>query len=164
MNDDAPHREAVGTLLRHVLEMLDGDVAAVYAERGLGDYRPRFSPPLRALVTDGPLPIRDLARRVGVTHSAASQTVAQMARAGLVELTPGPDARQRVVHLSARARDLLPVVEAEWAATTAAMRELDTELPAPLADVLHAVLAAVARRPLRRRIADAGLPPPPSTP
>ncbi|MEU0151730.1 MarR family transcriptional regulator [Micromonospora fulviviridis] len=29
-----------------------------------------------------PATIRDLAARVGVTHSAASQTVAQMARAG----------------------------------------------------------------------------------
>ncbi|MEV1331438.1 MarR family transcriptional regulator [Micromonospora costi] len=158
---EAPDREAVGTLLRHVLEVLDGDVAAVYAERGLADYRPRFSPPLRVLVTDGPLPIRDLARRVGVTHSAASQTVAQMARAGLVELTPGADARQRIVHLSARARELLPVVEAEWAATTEAMRGLDDELPVPLAEMLHAVLAAVRRRSLRQRIADAGLPPPP---
>ncbi|PWU56613.1 MarR family transcriptional regulator [Micromonospora sp. S4605] len=142
--------------------MLDGDVATVYAERGLADYRPRFSPPLRVLVADGPLPIRDLARRVGVTHSAASQTVTQMARAGLVELIRGADARQRIVHLTDRARDLLPVIEAEWTATTAAMRELDAELPVPLADLLHAVLAAVGRRPLRQRIADAGLPPPPT--
>ncbi|MDO3705673.1 MarR family transcriptional regulator [Micromonospora sp. C28SCA-DRY-2] len=157
---ELPDREAVGTLLRHVLEVLDGDVAAVYAERGLADYRPRFSPPLRVLVADGPLPIRDLARRVGVTHSAASQTVAQMARAGLVELAPGADARHRIVHLTDRARELLPVIEAEWAATTAALRDLDAELPVPLADLLRAVLAAVDRRPLRRRIADAGLPPP----
>ncbi|MEV4201029.1 MarR family winged helix-turn-helix transcriptional regulator [Micromonospora globbae] len=158
---EVPDREAVGTLLRRVLEVLDGDVAAVYAQRGLPDYRPRFSPPLRVLVADGPLPIRDLARRVGVTHSAASQTVAQMARAGLVELAPGADARQRVVHLTDRARALLPVVEAEWAATAAALRDLDGELPAPLTEVLRAVLAAVRRRPLRRRIADAGLPPAP---
>ncbi|MFD0596900.1 hypothetical protein ACFQZ4_35430 [Catellatospora coxensis] len=39
-----PDREAVGTLLRHVLELLDGDVAKVYAERDLADYRPRYSP------------------------------------------------------------------------------------------------------------------------
>ncbi|MFI7606449.1 MarR family winged helix-turn-helix transcriptional regulator [Micromonospora sp. NPDC049366] len=162
MTDAVPDGEALGTLLRHVLDVLDGDVAAVYTEQGVADYRPRFSPPLRVLLADGPLPIRDLARRVGVTHSAASQTVAQMARAGLVELTPGADARQRLVHLSARARELLPLVEAEWAATSAAMRQLDDELPAPLADVLHAVLAAVRRRPLRRRIADAGLPAPPA--
>lgn len=158
MTTDGPDREAVGTLLRHLLEVLDGDVAAVYAGRGLPDHRPRFSPPLRVLLAWGPLSIRDLATRIGVTHSAASQTVAQMSRAGLVRLLPGADARQRIVHLTERAHALLPVVEAEWAASTAAMRELDTELPVPLPDVLHAVLDAVARRPLRQRIA-AHLPP-----
>ena len=154
-----PDREALGTLLRHVLELLDGDVAAVYTDLDLADYRPRYSPLVRVLVADGPLPIRDLATRVGVTHSAASQTVAQMSRAGLVTLTPGADGRQRIVALTDRARSLLPVIEAEWAATTAAMRRLDAELPVPLADELYAVLAALRRRPLRDRIADTGLAP-----
>ncbi|GAB3082834.1 MarR family winged helix-turn-helix transcriptional regulator [Micromonospora schwarzwaldensis] len=156
----APHRDALGTLLRHVLELLDGDVAAVHDRLGLTDYRPRYSPVVRVLVTDGPLPIRDLAERVGVTHSAASQTVAGMRRAGLVTLTPGTDARHRIVTLTDRARALLPAVEAEWAATTAAMRHLDTELPVPLADELYAVLTALRHRPLRDRIADTGLLPP----
>jgi DNA-binding MarR family transcriptional regulator len=145
-------REAVGTLMRHVLELLDGDVATVYRDAGVPDYRPRFSPPVRALVTAGPMSIRDLARAVGVTHSAASQTVAQLSRAGLVTLSPGADARQRIVTLTDRARDLLPLIEAEWAATTAAMRELDAELPMPLGDLLLAVRAALARRPFRDRI------------
>ena len=147
-----PDREAVGTLMRHVLELLDGDVATVYRDAGLPDYRPRFSPPIRALVAAGPMPIRDLAAAVGVTHSAASQTVAQMTRAGLVALSPGTDARQRIVSLTDRARALLPAIEAEWAATTAAMRELDAELPMPLADLLTTVLSALARRPFRDRI------------
>ncbi|WP_155372628.1 MarR family winged helix-turn-helix transcriptional regulator [Catellatospora vulcania] len=155
-----PEREAVGTLLRHVLELLDGDVAKVYAERGLADYRPRYSPVVRALLASGPMPIRDLARAVGVTHSAASQTVAQMNRAGLVDLTPGADARQRLVTLTAKARALLPVVTAEWSATTAAMRTLDTELSIPLADLLTELATALTRRPFRARIADAGLPSP----
>ncbi|MEV4415346.1 MarR family transcriptional regulator [Catellatospora sp. NPDC049609] len=158
-----PEREAVGTLLRHVLELLDGDVAKVYAELGLDDYRPRFSPVVRALLAEGPLPIRDLARRVGVTHSAASQTVAQLNRAGLVALTTGADARQRLVALTDKARELLPVVSAEWAATSAAMRELDAELTMPLADLLTELTEALHRRPFRQRIADAGLTVPETT-
>ncbi len=158
-----PEREAVGTLLRHVLELLDGDVAKVYTELGLPDYRPRHSPVVRALLADGPMPIRDLARRVGVTHSAASQTVAQMQRAGLVGLSPGADARQRVVTLTTQARELLPVIEAEWAATTAAMRELDTELSMPLSDLLTEIAVALRSRPFRQRIADAGLTVPETT-
>jgi DNA-binding MarR family transcriptional regulator len=145
----------LGTRLRHVLEVLDGDVAQVYADLGLPDYRPRFSPVVRALVALGPISIRDLAGAIGVTHSAASQTVAQMAKSELAWLEPGADARQRIVHLTDRARSLLPVINAEWAATAAAAAELDEELPVPLGEILTAILSAVERRPMRERVGDA---------
>jgi DNA-binding MarR family transcriptional regulator len=141
--------------MRHVLELLDGEVAKVYTDLGIEDYRPRFSPVVRALVASGPSSIRDLARAVGVTHSAASQTVAQMGRSGLVTLEAGADARQRIVHLTDKAQSLLPVIGAEWAATGAAARELEAELPFPLSELLAAILRAVEERPLRQRIADA---------
>jgi DNA-binding MarR family transcriptional regulator len=145
----------LGTLMRHVLELLDGDVARVYAGLGVPDYRPRYSPVVRALVELGPLSIRDLATAVGVTHSAASQTAAQMARHGLLTLETGTDARQRIARLTDRARALLPLVEAEWAATSAAAAELEAELPAALTDVLSRTERAVLSRPMRTRIADA---------
>ena len=147
-------RDAVGTLLRHVLEQLEGDVAAVERDLGLVDYRPRYSPVVRALVAHGPLPIRGIAETVGVTHSAASQTVAQMGRADLVTLQPGADARQRIVQLTPKARALLPTIETEWTATVAAMRALDAELPMPLADLLAEIVHALQRSPFRQRIAE----------
>jgi DNA-binding MarR family transcriptional regulator len=145
----------LGTRLRHVLDLLDGDVARVYADLGLADYRPRFSPVVRAIAALGPSSIRDIARAIGVTHSAASQTVAQMSRCGLVALEPGDDARQRIVRLTDRARSLLPVIDAEWAATEAAVADLDAELPVPLGEMLAAILGAVQRRPMRDRVVDA---------
>jgi len=145
----------LNTRFRHALELLDNDVARVYADLGLADYRPRFSPVVRALVALGPSSIRDIAAAIGVTHSAASQTVAQMRASGLVTLEPGADARQRIVHLTDRARSLLPVIDAEWAATSAAAADLDAELPAPLDEILAAIFRAVQRRPMRERIGDA---------
>jgi len=142
----------LGTLLRHVLDEMDDDIAAVLADLGTPGYRPRFSAIVRALVALGPVPIGDLARAIAVTHSAASQTVAQMADRGFVELRPGEDARQRVVHLTDKARALLPKVEAEWAATASAAAEMDAELPFPLAELVPAIAAALARRPFRQRI------------
>ncbi|MER6712977.1 MULTISPECIES: MarR family transcriptional regulator [unclassified Streptomyces] len=151
-----PDPVAVGTLLRHVLELLDADVAKVYEEQGLAEYRPRFSPVVRALVAEGPLSVRDVAASVGVTHSAASQTAAQMARAGLVTHTPDPlDARRRLIALTPKARALLPRIEAEWEATRTAMAELDAELTMPLAALLTEVTEAVGRRPFRERVAAA---------
>jgi DNA-binding MarR family transcriptional regulator len=153
--DAEPQVPGLGTRLRHVLDLLDGGVAQVYADLGLSDYRPRFSPVVRALVELGPSSVRDLARAIGVTHSAASQTVAQMSKRGLVALEPGDDARQRIARLTERARSLLPVIDAEWAATGAAVAEMDAELPVPLGEMLAAILRAAARRPLRERIGDA---------
>ncbi|MGB6457889.1 MAG: MarR family transcriptional regulator, partial [Streptosporangiaceae bacterium] len=144
----------LGTLLRHLLDEMDDDIGTVLADLGTPEYRPRFSPIVRALVALGPVPITDLARAIAVTHSAASQTVAQMARRGFVELRPGEDARQRVVHLTDKARGLLPKIEAEWAATASAAAEMDAELPFPLAELVPAIAAALARRRFRQRILD----------
>ena len=143
----------LGTQLRYVLELMDDDVAGVLADLGLDGYRPRFSPVVRALVALGPMPIRDLARAIAVTHSAASQTVAEMSRRAFVALAPGRDARQRVVSLTERTADVLPVIEAEWSAAASAAAELDAELPFPLSDLVPAIAAALARRSFRQRIA-----------
>jgi DNA-binding MarR family transcriptional regulator len=144
----------LGTALRQVLDLMDDDIASVLADLGLAEYRPRFSIYLRAVGALGPSPIRDLARATRVTHSAASQTVAQMARRGLVELRPGADGRQRIVHLTAKARAILPVVESEWDATASAAAELDAELPFPLSELVPAITAALERKPFRDRIAE----------
>jgi len=144
----------LGTLLRHLLDQMDGDIATVLADLGTPGYRPRFSPVVRALVALGPVPIRDLARAISVTHSAASQTVAQMRSRGFVGIEPGEDARQRVVHLTDRARALLPTIEAEWAATASAAAEMDAELPFPLAELVPAIAVALQRRSFRQRMTE----------
>ena len=142
----------LGTQLRTMLDLMDGDVATVLADLGEPDYRPRFTPIVRALVALGPQPIRSLAAAVGVTHSAASQTVAAMKRQDLVDLVAGTDGRERIVALTAKTRALLPKLEAEWAATEAAAAELDAELPYPLSDLVAEVMTALERRSFRKRI------------
>jgi DNA-binding MarR family transcriptional regulator len=144
----------LGTQLRHVLELMESDIAAVLEDLGLPDYRPRFSPIVRALVALGPMPIGELARAVSVTHSAASQTVAEMNRRGFVTLVPGSDARQRVVHLTDRATQALPSIQAEWDATKAAADQLDAELPFPLSELVPAIAAALKRKSFRQRMTE----------
>ncbi|NIH79166.1 MarR family winged helix-turn-helix transcriptional regulator [Amycolatopsis viridis] len=147
--------DLLGTRLRNLLDLLDGDVAAVYADLGLPWFRPRFTPVVRLLTASGPQPIRDLANALGVTHSAASQTVAQMVKADLVTLSPGADARHRIVRLTRKAEELLPVLDAEWAATTAAAQEFEAELAYPLSALVDEAIEALRARPMRQRIADA---------
>lgn len=144
----------LGTLLRHLIELLDGDLERPYRDLGL-DYRPRYTPVVRALVDLGPSPIRDIARAVGITHSAASQTVAQMTRKGLLRAKPGADARERVVGMTPKLRRMLARLEVQWAATDVAADRLNEELPHSLQDVVSSAISALERKPFAERIAEA---------
>jgi DNA-binding MarR family transcriptional regulator len=145
----------LGTLLRHLLELLDGDVQRAYDELGL-DYRPRYTPVVAALLDLGPSSIQDIARAAGITHSAASQTVAQMAEKGLVRLRPGRDLRHRVVHVGTKLEQMLPALRRQWTAAAAAAAALDAELPSGLAEVARAAIEALERVPFRARMRTAG--------
>ena len=134
---------------------MDADVSLALADLGLRDYRTRYSAVIRRIDRDGPATIRDIAHALGVTHSAASQTVAEMEKRGLLELRPGTDARQREVSLTDKAGGLLPAINAEWEATDAASAALDAELPYPLSTLIDDLAAALERRRFRLRIGDA---------
>lgn len=144
----------LGTLLRSLIDHLDGEVEAAYAVAGLA-WRPRYTPVLRALRRSGPSAIKTIALEIGVSHSAASQTVSQMAREGLLVMTPGADARERIVVLTPETEAMIPALERQQAATNAAAAELDAELSTSLTEVLGEAIAALHRRRFGVRIADA---------
>lgn len=145
-----------GVLLRRLIDHLDGAVEQSYVDAGL-DYRPRFTPILRALLNEGAASLRALSARTGVTHSAVSQTISQMASRGWVSLEPGADARERIVALTPFALEHLPALERCWAATAAASEALDADLGQPLAEVLARALEALDRQPFRDRLAAAAV-------
>jgi DNA-binding MarR family transcriptional regulator len=159
--DFVPAR-AVGTQLRTLFEQMDGDVAVALAELGLAGYRPRFSPYVTVLV-ERPASVRELAAAVGVTHSAASQTIAAMVRGGWAAQRVGADARERIVELTDATRAALPAIRAEWEVTAAAMDALDRELPYPLSRLADELAVALERASFRARIAVAARDPHAST-
>jgi DNA-binding MarR family transcriptional regulator len=138
--------------LRQLMIAMDDEIARLYAERGVAAVRPRFTKALIRLRHRGPMTVKELAEQVEVTHSAMSQTLTAMRAAGLVETTPGPDARTRRVALTARGRELVPFLEAEWRATEQAFAALEAELPYPLTQVVDDLAAALRRRPFLDRI------------
>ncbi|WP_331487980.1 MarR family winged helix-turn-helix transcriptional regulator [Luteimonas endophytica] len=142
----------LGTRLRHLLQLLDGGVERSYLAAGLVDYRPRYTPVVRALQAHGPLSIRSLADAAGLSHSALSQTVAQMERAGWVRTEPDSDARSKRVLMSPALIEALPLLAGHWEATARAAAGLDREIGAALADVAAAAIAALERRPFDDRI------------
>lgn len=140
--------------VRRLLADMEADIGRLYAERGVHAVRPRFTMALVRLHHRGPLTVKELAEQVDVTHSAMSQTVTAMRADGLIETTPGADARNRQVALTDRGRALVPFLEAEWRATEQAFAELEAELPYPLTRVVEDIVEALRRRPFRERIAD----------
>lgn len=146
----------LGTLLRHLIEKLDGAVEQSYTQSGL-DYRPRYTPVVRALMESGPASIRSISRSAGITHSAASQTVAQMVERGLVKFASGNDARERIVTLTPAAKAMIPKLQQHWNATNDAAAMLDTELSMPLSDLLREAIDALDRASFSQRIQTAAV-------
>lgn len=140
--------------MRHLIELLDGDVANAYEEAGLA-YRPRYTPVMRALRQHGSATIGQLAEAAGITQPAATQTIALMKKEGLVAVAPGEDGRRRVVALTKKGKALLPQLEACWAATARAAASLDADLAFPLSQCLADAIAALEARPFGARIRDA---------
>lgn len=148
-------KQSLGTQLRHLIDLLDGAVDAAYRDAGL-DYRPRFTPVVRALIEREPQTIGEIAARAGISQPAATQTIALMVKEGWVTAKAGKaDARQKMIALTKEGKAKLPQVQACWAATAAAARSLDAELPLPLSQVLEQAIAALEARPYGERIADA---------
>jgi DNA-binding MarR family transcriptional regulator len=134
------------------MSAMDREIATLYETAGVLDFRPRFSPALIKLFRQGPMTIRALADAVDVTHSAMSQTVATMRRSGFVTSSPTSDGRTRAVRLTAKARRLVPFLEAEWRATERSLMELEEELPYPLTRVVRDIEKALARRSFGDRL------------
>jgi len=151
-------KQGLGTQLRHLIDLLDGDVATSYVEAGLA-YRPRYTPVMRVLGEHGSASIGEIAVHAGITQPAATQTVALMKKEGLVNIVAGADARQRLVTLSAQGRAMLPQLQQCWAATARAAASLDAALPFPLSQCLAAAIAALEATPYIERIRAARMTP-----
>ncbi|MBU8896856.1 MarR family transcriptional regulator [Corallococcus sp. M34] len=148
-------KAGLGTQLRHLLELLDGAVEEAYSQEGI-DYRPRFTPIMRALIEREPSTVGQIAMTAGITQPAVTQTVALMVKAGLVAVkSEADDRRQRMIHLTPKGRTMLPRLQACWRATSGAAEELDAELPMALSRVLEHAIAALEAKPFGQRIAEA---------
>src|SRR5579862_9273494 len=86
-----------------LLSHMDDEIARVYADNGIDDLKPNWVLEIVRLHVRGPMTIAELARSVGRTHSALSQKVAAMRAAGWLETTQAPDARSKLVTLTAKA-------------------------------------------------------------
>jgi DNA-binding MarR family transcriptional regulator len=138
--------------MRLLLDAMNADIARLYAEADIEGIKTSFVLELIRLHEAGPMTITELAESVQRTHSALSQKVAAMRRAGLVTTATGQDARSRKITLTPRAEAVVGRLKAEWRATEAAMAELEAEIPYPLSRVVTDMRDALERRSFHDRI------------
>ena len=100
------------------------------------------------------LTLPQLARLEGISTANAGKLMWIMAKAGLVETTPGSDARTRRVQLTDRARKLVEPMRAEWIATEEALAELEAETPYPLSRAVADLNAALDRKSFYQRLSE----------
>lgn len=148
-------RKGLGTLLRALVEQLDDAVQARYRAVGL-DYRPRFTPVVRYLAEHRAASLRALAAAADVSHSAMSQTIAEMNRLGLVTKQTGSDAREQLVALSGAGKAMLPELEVCWRQTDAAARRLSADVGCDLELVIAEALRQLEQQSFDQRIAAEG--------
>jgi DNA-binding MarR family transcriptional regulator len=131
---------------------MDNDLGRIYEDRAVTGITPRHVMPLIRLARVGEMTIRELSSELGVTHSAASQTVAVLIGAGYARSKKGADARTRTITLTANGLALIPLLEAEWRATEAAIAELEDEIPYRLTQVARDLAVALGRRSFYERV------------
>lgn len=143
--------KGLGTRLRHLIASLDGDVQRMYQELGF-PFRPRFYPIVQSLLKGGDSSVTALAAETGVSQPAATQTIHEMTKLGLVILSTAEDRRARRVTLTAEGQRMAESLAPLWDAVSSAAADLDGELPQPLSGTIDAALEALRRRPFHERI------------
>jgi len=103
----------IGTRMRRLQEQLTADADRIYEEAGL-KFRVSYFYAIYALAEHGSMPIGEIARLAGFSHSAVSQTVKRMIKEGLVETTAMDDGRQKCVQLTAAGKALVDEVRPFW--------------------------------------------------
>lgn len=143
----------LGELLRYVGELVDQGAEEQYRNRGL-EYRPRYTPVLRALGA-GAETVTDITARSTLTQGAISQTVSLMLKDGILARHQLDDGRKTGLHLTRKGKDLLTRLEPHWAVTFSAIRGLEAEVGHPLLQILTDTAQALERQGFGARLKEA---------
>lgn len=122
-------------------------VDQIYREHGIG-LQARWFPVLRLLQQRGPMAVGDIAREVGLTHSAVSQLANKLSREGFLARQKGGDRRQRVLALTPRAEEELRRARPLWQAMRASVERRIMDTGVDLLSALSQYEASLDERPL----------------
>jgi len=140
----------LGELLRHLGDLVDRGSEARYEEIGL-DYRPRYTPILRAIEA-GATTVNDITQASHLSQGAVSQTLGLMAETGLITRHALPDGRKSEVRLTDAGKTLMERASRQWSVIFSTLDELEAEIGHPLRAVLNDAVTALKQRSFAQRL------------
>lgn len=130
----------IGTRLRRLLELLANGGDRLYEEAGL-NFRVSYFYPVYALSERGPMPIAEIAKLAGFSHSAVSQLVKKLSAEGVLETVRGKDGRQKTVSLTTVGLELVENLKPLWNAIEKTIKGVSAEKGVDLIATLSALEA-----------------------
>lgn len=126
MKDEIFLELGIGTRFRRLLEFMTSDADRLYEEAGL-KFRVSYFYPIYALSVRGPMPIAEIAKLAGFSHSAVSQIVKKLSGEGVLETNRAADGRQKTVSLTAEGTRLVEDLQPYWAALEQSVKDVAVE-------------------------------------
>lgn len=143
----------LGELLRYTAELIDSGSQAAYREMSL-NYRPRYTPVLRALAA-GAMTVTDITAMTHLTQGAVSQSVSLMEQDGILRRGPLEDGRKSGLHLTDSGEALVSQLKSHWQTLFTAIHQLEKEVGWPLLQVLEQTAHALEEKDFAQRISEA---------
>jgi len=140
----------IGTRFRRLLEFMVSDADKFYEEAGF-NFRVSYFYPVYALSVRGPMPISEIAKLAGFSHSAVSQLIKKLTTKGLVHTERAADGRQKTVRLTPEGEQLLEDLHPYWKALEQSIKDIAAESNVDLLAGVTALEEGFARNSLYAR-------------
>lgn len=141
----------IGTRMRRLQELMTADAERFYEELGI-KFRVSYFYAVYALSQKGSMPIAEIARLAGFSHSAVSQTVKRLAGEGLVRTSAMPDGRQKCVDLTEEGLRVVSRLRPVWDDIETVIKDAMTEGGANILDGINALEKSFQRKSLYDRV------------
>jgi len=125
-NDEIYHELGIATRMRRFIELISADGNRLYDEVA-APFKVSYFYVMYPLVQRGSMPIAEIAKYAGCSHSAVSQTIKKMLAEGLVETTSTEDGRQKLVSLNAEGKRVTQSLKPLWLAIEKTVKDLIKE-------------------------------------
>lgn len=142
---------ALGSRLRRLTDRLAQDVTLIYKELDI-DFEPRWFPVYYLLSRKSPLSIMDIAKILDISHPAVNQIAGEMIKHGVVDaLKDDTDKRKRLLTLTDKGRDMLPVLQDIWDDVHRAVQSLLESTGSEIMQSIHKLEGGLDERGLYAR-------------